>query len=72
MEFGHHQRALNDILFCFRIHFDNNGNANNVLSIFWQVRINLTLKLILIHMHPYPKAKQHKTLQNLVTCVNTT
>ena len=51
MEFGHHQRALNDILFFFRTHFDNNGNANNVLSIFWEVRINLTLKLILMHTH---------------------
>ena len=44
MEFGHHQRTLNDILFRFRTHFDNNGNANNVLSIFWEVRINLTLR----------------------------
>lgn len=38
MELGHHQRALNDISFCLRTQVNNTGNANNVLSIFWEVR----------------------------------
>ncbi|KAM7437669.1 hypothetical protein ABFA07_012709 [Porites harrisoni] len=37
MELGHHQRALNDISFCLRTQVNNTGNANNVLSIFWEV-----------------------------------
>ena len=38
MELGYHLRALNDISFCLRTQINLTGNANNVLTIYWEVR----------------------------------
>lgn len=57
MELGHHQRALNDISFCLRTQVNNTGNANNVLSIFWEVRNKPGLKT---HSHTHAPISKNK------------
>jgi len=37
MELGYHLRALSDISFCLRTQINLTGNANNVLTIYWEV-----------------------------------
>ena len=61
MELGHHQRALNDISFCLRTQVNNTGNANNVLSIFWEVRNKPGLKT---HSHTHAPISKNKAKLN--------
>ena len=47
MELGYHLRALNDISFCLRTQINFTGNANNVLTIYWEVQCKEKILVLL-------------------------
>ena len=64
MELGFHLRALNDTSFCLRTQINLTGNANNVLTIYWEVRkkINTVRDIVrgLSRVHGIPYRTQYQ------------